>query len=339
MRGFNSLLGPLGIRFRFDSAMKARKTWRGCQIAAPDAIARGWDDENPGVAVGASLELSDWARPLLIGRYAFSDKGVRENTIGSFLGNYHYDRGEQMGDVVLVATTSYGRGRIVVWGDTSAFQGVNTHWPTVVGPMFAWLSRPASWTERPPIRIAAAIGLLAAIAWLWVVRGTAAETAAIAASLLAGLMIPWVLSLPYMDSHVRIGPDVFLIDRSHMPASGHYDAKVNPVGPLYTNLLRSGFRTADMKDWDASAISQAKGIAFVAPQRSFTRRKVEELVKAEEEGTVVLLTTGEPDSLGSRALLEAHGLALAPRPMGTVTSADIGASRRERERVPRFFDA
>lgn len=94
MRGFNSLLGPLGIRFRFDSAYKVRDTWRGCQAAAPDAIAWGWDDENPGVAVGASLELSGSARSLLVGRYAFSDNGVRENTMGSFLGNYHYDRGE-----------------------------------------------------------------------------------------------------------------------------------------------------------------------------------------------------------------------------------------------------
>jgi hypothetical protein len=339
MRGFNSLLGPLGIRFRFDSAMKACETWRGCQAAAPDAVAWGWDDENPGVAVGASLELSGWARPLLVGRYAFSDEGVRENVIGSFLGNYHYDQGEQLGDVVLVATTTYGRGRVVVWGDTSAFQGVSSYWPTVVGPMFAWLSRPAAWTERPPFRIAAAIGLLAAIIWLWVVRGTALETAMIAASLIAGLMVPWLLSLPNMDSRVRIDRDVFLIDRSHMPASGHYEARVNPVGPLYTNLLRSGFRTADLKDWSATAIRRARGIAFVAPQRSFTRREIGELTKAEEEGAVVLLTTGEPDSRGSRPILEAHGLALAPRPLGTVTSADIGASRREREKAPRFLDA
>ncbi len=68
MRGFNSLLGPLGIRFRFDSAYKARETWRGCQAAAPDAVCWGWGGENPGVAVGASLELSGSARPLLVRR-------------------------------------------------------------------------------------------------------------------------------------------------------------------------------------------------------------------------------------------------------------------------------
>jgi hypothetical protein len=339
MRGFNSLLGPLGIQFRFDSAYKTRETWRGCQAAASDMITWGWDSENPGVAVGASLELSGSARPLLVGRYAFSDNGVRENTMGSFLGNYHYDKGERLGDVVLAATATYGRGRVVVWGDTSACQGVSSYYPGVVGPMFAWLSRPAAWTERPPVRIAAALGLLAAILWLWIVRGTVFETAIIAAGLLIGLIVPWLLSQPNMDARVHIARDTFLIDRSHMPASGHYEARINSVGPLYTNLLRSGYRTADMKDWDSAAIGRARGIAFVAPQRSFNRREIEELLKAEEGGAVVLLNTGEPESSGSRRLLEAHGLALVPRPMGTVTSADPSASRREREQRPRFFDA
>jgi hypothetical protein len=248
MRGFNSLLGPLGIQFQFDSAFKARETWRGCQAAAPDAIAWGWDSENPGVAVGASLKLSGSARPLLVGRYGFSDDGVRGNTMGSYLDNYHYDKGERLGDVVLVATTTYGRGRVVVWGDTTAFQAASSYYPRVVGPIFAWLSRPAAWTERPPLRIAAALGLLASILRLWFARGTVVETAMVAAGLLVGLVVPWCLSLPNMDARVQIAGDTVLIDRSHLPASGHYEARVNPVGPLYTNLLRSGFRIADIED-------------------------------------------------------------------------------------------
>ena len=191
MRGFNSLLEPLGIRFRFDSAFKAREGWRGCQAAAPDAVAWGWDEENPGVAVGASLELSGSARPLLMGRYGFSDVGVRENYVGSFLGNYTYDRGERLGDVVLVATLTHGRGRIVVWGDTSAFQGASSYYARVVGPMLAWLARPSAWTERPPIRIAAAAGLLAVLIWLWLARATATQAALVALSLLLGLAVPW----------------------------------------------------------------------------------------------------------------------------------------------------
>ncbi len=339
MRGFNSLLSPLGIRFRFDSAYKARETWRGCQAAAPDAVCWGWDDENPGVAVGASLESSGSARPLLVGRYAFSDSGVRENAVGSFLGNYHYDRGERLGDLVLAATATYGRGRVVVWGDTSAFQGVSTDYPRAVGPMLAWLSRPAAWTERPLVRLAAAIALVSAILWLWQAGATVAQTTSIAVGLLVGLTVPWVLSAPRLAAQFHIAGDTILIDKSHFPASGHYDARVNPVGPLYTNLLRSGFRVAELEDWDSAAVAKARGIAFVAPQRSFAAGEVADLLNAEARGAVVILTVGQPDSAGSRRLLDAHGLALLPRPMGTVSPVSPTASRRERESQPRFLDA
>ncbi len=280
MRGFNSLLGPLGIRFRFDSAYKARESWRGCQKAAADAVAWRWDDENPGVAVGASLELSGNARSLLLGRYAFSDTGARENFVGSFLGNYHYDRGEQLGDVVLVATVTYGRGRVVVWGDTSAFQGgLSSYYQKVVGPMLAWLSRPAAWTERPPVRIAAAIALLAVLLWLSFVPVTPKQVAAVSLSLLLGLAVPWALSLRNLDVRPHVDRDTILIDRSHMEATGHYEARVNPIGPLYTNLFRSGFRVFDIERWDSAAIGRARGVAFVAPQKSFTRWEVKELLR------------------------------------------------------------
>ena len=339
MRGFNSLLEPLGIRFRFDSAFKAREGWRGCQAAAPDAVAWGWDDENPGVAVGASLELSGSARPLLAGRYGFSDAGVRENYVGSFLGNYTYDRGERLGDVVLVATVTHGRGRVVVWGDTSAFQGASYYYARVVGPMLAWLSRPAAWSERLPVRIAAAVCLLGVMLWLWIIRGTATQAALVALSLLLGLAVPWALSLPKLDARVQVAEDTFLIDRSHHPAIGHYNARVNPIGPLYTNLMRSGFRTLDMEQWDSAALARARGIAFVAPQRSLTSQELRQLLEAEDAGAVVLLTVGQPDSSGSRNLLDAHDLALLPKPLGTVSAVDPTSSRREREQQPRFLDA
>ena len=46
-------------------------------------------------------------------------------------------------------------------------------------------------------------------------------------------------------------------------------------------------------------------VAFVVPQRSFTWRGVNELIKVEAAGAVVLLTRRAHDSGGSRALLAA----------------------------------
>jgi len=147
------------------------------------------------------------------------------------------------------------------------------------------------------------------------------------------------LSLPNLDSRVTIANDAFIIDGSHLPASGHYEAHVNPVGPLYTNLFRCGFRVVDRDDWDSSVIARARGIAFVAPQRSFSSGEVDDLLRAEEAGATVLLAVGQPDSAASRPLLQAHGLALAPRPLGMVTASDPLASFRDREKEPRFLDA
>ncbi len=231
-----------------------------------------------------------------------------------------------------------------MWGDTSAFQGsLSYSYPKVVGPMLAWLSRPAAWTEWPPLRIIAAIGLIAAILWLWTIRATLAETACVVVSLLLGLAIPWALGLKNTDSRIHTRVDTVLIDGSHSPLSGHYTARMNSVGPLYTNLLRSGFRVFDLDDWDPAAIARARGIAFVAPQRSFNRGEVKELLKAEEGGTVVLLNVGQPDSAGSQRLLEAHGLGLVAQPLGTVTAAEPRRkeSRRgaKRARAPVSLDA
>ena len=112
--------------------------------------------------------------------------------MGSFLGNYHYDRGEQLGDVALAATTTHGRGRIVVWGDTSAFQGgLSSNYRKVVGPMLAWLSR-ARGVDRTARRSDCRRDRIAGrVLWCWIVAAPPKQLAAISVSLLLGLAIPW----------------------------------------------------------------------------------------------------------------------------------------------------
>lgn len=339
MRGFNSLLDEFGILFRFDSAYHARTTWRGCLATSPDAVASGWDLESPGVAIGASLELRGGARPLLTARYGHSDRGSRTNVVGSFLGNYTYEGGEPLGDLTLVATATRGRGRVVVLGDTSPFQGGLSHsFPRVVGPLLEFLSRPAGVLERPSARTLAAACLLAALFVPWAARSAGGTTAAVAVSLLTGVAGAWGASRTHLPTPIAIASDCVLVDSSHLPAVGHYEARVNPCGPLYTNLLRCGLRVVDLDRWDRAAIVRARGIAFIAPQRSFTRAQVADLLRAEEAGGVVLLAVGQPDAAASRSLLRAHGLDLSRRPLGTIPSGVTGHGRRGREK-PRFLDA
>jgi hypothetical protein len=339
MTGFNSLLAEFGILYQFDSAYHARPTWRGCLSAAPDAVAAGWDVETPGVAIGASLKLSGSSRPLLNARYSHSDHGVRSNVIGSFLGNYTYEDSEQLGDQTLIATATHGLGRVIVLGDTSPFQGnFGYSFPRTVGPLLALLARPTNVLDRPFARAVAAVLLIAVLLICWMNRWEGRSAAAIAGSLLMGVAVAWIASRATLQSPIKVDSDCFLIDKSHRPAVGHHEAKVNPSGPLSANLERCGLRVVDVDEWDRTAIAKAKGIAFIAPQRSFTKAEVDDLLRFEEAGGVVLLAVGEPDSAASRPLFLAHGLDLANRPLGTVPSTGVNPGRRAREK-PRFLDA
>jgi hypothetical protein len=60
------------------------------------------------ISVGASLEIRPPARPVVVGRYGFSDLGNAVNERGAYLGDYQYQVGEQVGDVVLAAGGEVG---------------------------------------------------------------------------------------------------------------------------------------------------------------------------------------------------------------------------------------
>lgn len=124
----NSILSFTGIRFNFDSAIPLRQHWRGCLEVRPHPVTRRLV-RAPGcelraqLAVGASLAITKAAGPLILGRYGFADHGDSLNGgVAAFLGNAVRDRDEKVGDVVLVAGQDIGRGRVLVFGDTSPFQ-------------------------------------------------------------------------------------------------------------------------------------------------------------------------------------------------------------------------
>ncbi len=336
MDGFNTLLAESGIQFKFDSAYHARSTWRGCYSAAPDAVAAGWSLEGPGMGIGASLDLQGWSRPLLSGRYAHSDIGSESNVIGSFLGNYSYDPGEELGDVAMIASVVHGRGRIVVFGDTSPFQGSQSYsFPRTVGPILSLLSRPATIFEQNIVRFWVAMLWLVMILTLWVLCLDLFSTSIILFSLFLSMSISGCINRFTLSSPISIDSDCVLIDNTHLPAVGHYAARFNPSGPLETNLLRCGLRTVHLDSWDIAKISKAKGIAFIAPQRPFTRSEVDSLLEFEKSGGIVLLAVGHAESPPSQSLLSAHGLKLEGRPLGTVPKV-IDNQGQER---PRFLDA
>jgi hypothetical protein len=123
-RPLNGILAFTGIRFNFDSAIPHRHGWRGCLEIRPHPATSGIEDDvMMQLGVGASLEIEGPAVPLVIARYGFSDAGDPANGGRSgFMGNTRHECGEAVGDLVLVACQHVGKGRVLVFGDTSPFQ-------------------------------------------------------------------------------------------------------------------------------------------------------------------------------------------------------------------------
>jgi hypothetical protein len=129
-RPLNAILAFTGIRFNFDSAVPHRHGWQGCLEIRGHPVNAGLNGGPMGqgdvmtqLAVGASLEIKRPAVPLVIARYGFSDEGDPANGgRGGFMGNMVHDKGEPVGDLVLAASQQVGKGRVLVFGDTSPFQ-------------------------------------------------------------------------------------------------------------------------------------------------------------------------------------------------------------------------
>lgn len=119
---FDDLLEPVGIRFAFDSAIPFYTLWNNSLYLAPHVTNLGIGPEQTQVNVGASLELPMSARPLITGVYGYSDAGDFGNAEEGMLGDMQFNRGERVGDLALVAEAFYGKGRVIVFGDTTTFQ-------------------------------------------------------------------------------------------------------------------------------------------------------------------------------------------------------------------------
>jgi hypothetical protein len=114
----NGALAFTSIEFNFDSAISLREGWTGCLEIRRHRVTAGVEDEvDTQMGTGASLEITRPAFPVITGRYAFGDLGNYENDgRGAHMGNCRHDKGEALGDIVLVAGEEVGSGRVLVFG-------------------------------------------------------------------------------------------------------------------------------------------------------------------------------------------------------------------------------
>ncbi len=122
-KGCNSLLRNTGIQLSYDSAIPNEyfPGWRHAIWQRSD-IQKGTEAGNAfAISVGSSLQIDSSVRPLIVGVHGFSDKANFEAVPGH-LGNMSLDPGERQESLILAADKRIGKGRLIVFGDTSSLQ-------------------------------------------------------------------------------------------------------------------------------------------------------------------------------------------------------------------------
>jgi hypothetical protein len=207
----NELLDRFGMEIAFDSAEFAVGGWLQSYGTVSHPITAGIGDERNtlGAVIGASINPDRTSRPLVIGRYGKGDLGVTTDEAGqgSYMGDSQYNSGERLGDLVLAAEKRVGRGRVVVFGDTSTLtNGVNISAHPFTGRLLAYLAAPQPTPQDAlPATVGVVLLVLAAAVLLF------APSAALIASMATALALSTWIAVAATASANRVVPDGRLV--------------------------------------------------------------------------------------------------------------------------------
>ena len=336
----NDLLEPANIRFRFDSSLPLdpKFRWMTCyQLLHHPTTSRINSLDELQISVGASLDITYSSFPMVVGRYALSDEGDRLNEEMAYLGDYEYTPGEQLGDIVLVAGSYYGQGKVLVFGDTSTFQNsaIAYSYPFIQS-IFTWLN-----SERTEIIELLQIGisillLIAAFLIYMALKNTLISFAFVPVVLCIALLISTIVN-PVLMGDVKMTGEVVYIDSSHGERFNLELFTDDSVNGLILNLNRNDYLPIILREFSKEKIAEGKILFFIAPTKSFTGDEVEFLKQYMSNGGIVVLASGHEDKQASLPLLNEFELDVEGIPLGPVPYVE--ESPEEYENEPRFVDS
>lgn len=137
---FNPVIKQFGIRFLFDTIWLTTNERVNLRYR-PHPI--HFDLKRVYCSVGASLKTKSPARPLIQSSYSvFSDYGDPNNAKDNiYLGNAKLDKNEKINNLTLIAESQYGKGRVLVFGDSAYFQNTSLYINTLFAyRVFDWLN-------------------------------------------------------------------------------------------------------------------------------------------------------------------------------------------------------
>ena len=326
---FDCVMVPAGIGVSFDSARSIlEEGWgRGNLMFSRHPITTNIIDESQTqIGTGASLRVKLPGKPVVVATCGFADAADLMNCNSGYLGDLKYSPGERLGDLVVVAEGSFGRGKVLVFGDTSPFQnGALALSHDFLDNVFSWLSQrrasPSGWL--PHFAFVACITASAILAWRATSKAAPRRTAlgiTILCSLIAAAIAGFILlEIPVSfcaPKKVRFQGATAVVDRSHSPSFSSELWGVRGIGGLYQNILRNQLLPVQMEQFDEEVLYRAETVFIIGAQQSYSSKEIDFLEKYAEDGGRLVIATGWEESRGTRNLAERFGFRVEPVPLG-----------------------
>jgi len=313
---FNDLLGALGVAMyvRNDTAISAAPHWEHCLETTVHPATIGIGDRRNRFALlsTSSIDVRWPARPVLVGRFGFSDPGSDAAKTGAF----QYDGGEKLGDLVLAAEQRLGRGRVVVLGDTSSLHNdfIANAYP-FTGRMLCYLAgnigNPQDWWRQGLglLGIGALVGLLA-----W--RPTAVRLAASAAALAVSMVCCAAISHAMCRVLPALGHDrLAYIDTSHLEAYSSDTWDDFGIGGLSRTLMRNDYLPLLLPELTAERLTGGGLLISIGPGREFSADERTAIRDFVESGGTFICTVGAEEARPSADMLADFNFHIPPSPV------------------------
>ena len=310
----NDIVDCTNMEVLFDSATFRVGGWLQSYdtMAHPAALAVPDDRNQFGIVIGASIATRWPAYPLILGKWGWSDWGDPEGT--AMMGDHVYNPGEQLGDLVLAAEQRVGKGRIVVFGDTSSISnGINIGSNPFMGRMLAYLATGAG-GPHSPWRWPLALMLSAALVAVLVSQRSLCSLAAAGLALFVTIAAlshsadPRLSALP--DAENLSDFKLAYVDTSHIGDFSTESWRNNGLMGLNLNLMRSDYLVLNMPKFSAERLQKADLFVSVTPMRPYSKAEREAIVQFVADGGLFVVTAGYDAPEPTRALLQAFGLEL-----------------------------
>ncbi|VVB65015.1 ABC-type uncharacterized transport system [uncultured archaeon] len=317
----NDILAPTGIRVNSDTAEYPSGCWKYAVSSMPHACTCDIGFEITTSSVGASLGISGDAKPVLLGRYGFSDNPNQSEP--GHLGDREYEKGEKLGDILLGASEEYGRGKILVIGDTSYILNpeVTTKYKLLAN-LIAWL---LSEKSEPLALLSSLSFLLPLILVLYILgfnrpKGIATSSIAYASLVIAvSLMVSGSINDSLMDNSYGIEMmDIGWIDHTHLNRFDLGGYTAGSIDGLTTNLIRNGYMPLLFNDEkDFSSIIKGKSFFIIGPSKRYTWDEVRMLKDFVGGGGLLVISAGYDSKEPLDILLSEFGMNILRIPLGS----------------------